>query len=150
MQQSAVKIPALIVAVYILVTTRLAGTETVPDEYRNRSALALEIVKDFRAADMEVGNADIDNCMREVMDQKWTQMDWFQNITPGTGVGLDEGAEDDDEDGSDDDEADEGVLLPVARRTIGQRDSLEQDYLQAGLGTMVRDSFLFLHCRSFS
>ncbi len=154
-QQSAVKIPALIVAVYILVTTRLAGTETVPDEYRNRRALALDIVKDAARkdeADMEVGNvdnADIDNCMREVKDQKWTQMDWFGNITPGSGVGLDEGAED-DEDGSDDEEADERVLLPVARRTTGQRDSLEQDYLQAGLGTMVRDSFLFLHCHLFS
>lgn len=143
-QQSAVTIPAWIVAVYILVTTRLAGTETSPDEYQNRRTLALQIVKDAARKDeayIEVGNADIDNCMREVKDQKWTKMDWFENITQGVGVGLDEGAEDDARDGSDDDEADEGGLLPATRRNIGKRDSLEKDYLQAGLSTMVKTSF---------
>ena len=142
-QQSVVQIPALIVAVYILVTTRLAGTETVPYEYQTRRTLALEIVKNAAGKDdavMEVGNADIDDCMREVKHQKWTQMDWFGNITTGGGVDLDEGAKDDAEDGSDDEEADEGSLLPVTRRSMG-RDSLEQHYLQAGLGTMVRDPF---------
>ena len=146
-QQSAVKIPALIVAIYILVTTRLAGTETAPGEYQNLRNLALEIVKDAAKNDeayMEVGNADIDNCMREVKDQKWTQMDWFRNIIPGAGVSLAEGAEDHAEDGSDDDKTDVGGFLPVTREIIGRRDSLEQDYLQVGLGTMVGDSFSFL------
>lgn len=149
-QQSAVKIPALIVAVYILVMTRLAGTGTAPDEYQNRRTLALEVVKDAARKDeasIEVGNADVDNCMREIKDQKWTQMDWFGNIIPGAGVDLDEGAEDDAKGGPDDDEDDEGDLLPVTRRTVGERDSLEQDYLQAGLGTMVR--LPFLPVRSF-
>lgn len=148
-QQSAIEIPAMIVAVYILVTTRLAGTETAPDKYQIRRDLALEIVKDAARNDeayMEVSNADIDSFMREVKDQKWTQMDWFRNITPGAGVGLNEGAEDNAEDGSDDDGADEGGLLPVTTRNIGRRDSLEQDYLQAGLGTMVWTSFSFLRC----
>lgn len=146
-QHSAVKIPALIVAVYILVTTRLAGTETAPEEYQNRRTHALEIINDAARKNetyMEAGNVDIDNCMREVKDQKWTRMDWFENITPGSGVGLDQGAEDDVEDGPGDDEADEGGLLPVTRRTIGRRDSLEQDYLQAGLGTMMRDQVDYL------
>lgn len=139
-QQRAIKIPAMIVAVYILVTTRLAGTETAPGEYQNLRNLALEIVKDAakkHEAYLEAGNDDIDNCMREVKDQKWTQMDWFRNIIPGAGVSLAERAEDDAEDGSDDDEAGEGGFLPVTKETIGRRDSLEQDYLQVGLGTMV-------------
>lgn len=143
-QRNAVLIPALIVAVYILVATRLAGVETAPEEYRNRTTLALEIVKDAVRKDKvyeEVGNADIDNCMCEVKDRKWTQMDWFWNITPGAGVGLDEGAEDDADDLSDYDEADEEGLLPVTSGSVGRRDSLEQDYLQAGLGTMVRTFF---------
>lgn len=151
-QQSAAKITALIVAVYILVTTRLAGTETAPDEYQTRRNLALEIVMDAIRKDeayMEVGNADIDGCMREIKDQKWTQMDWFWNITPGVGVGLDEGVEDDAEDGSDDEDADVGGLLPLTRERFGRQDSLEQDYLQAGLGTMVRTSFPFLHYHPF-
>lgn len=152
-QQSAVNLQALIVAVYILVTTRLGGTETAPDEYQNRRNLALEIVKEAGRkgeADVEVSSADIDNCMREVKDQKWTHMDWFANITPGAGVGLDKRAEDDVEGEPDDDEADEGGLLPVTRRIIDSRDSLEQDYLQAGLGTMVKNSLPLLQFHSFS
>ncbi len=152
-KQSAVNIQALIVAVYILVTTRLAGTETAPDEYQNRRNLALEIVKDAGGEDkayVEVNSVDIDDCMREVKEHKWTQMDWFRNITPGAGVGLDSRGEDDPEDKSDSDEADEGGLLPVTRRTIDSRTSLEHDYLQAGLGTMVKTSFRFLRCYSLS
>ena len=150
-QQSTIKIPALVVAVYVLVTTRLAGTETAPDEYRARRTLALEIVKDAPRkdeADMEVGNGDIDDCMRKVKDQKWTQMDWFRNITPGIGVGLAAAAEDDAAEGSGDDNANEGAFLPLTWRSFGRQDSLEQDYLQAGLGTMVRVSLLFLGDRS--
>ena len=144
-QQSTIKIPALVVAVYVLVTTRLAGTETAPDEYRATRALALEIVKDATSddeANMQVGNSDVDNCMREVKNQEWTQMDWFRNIAPGLGVSL--AAADDGDEGSGDDNADEGAFLPLTRRGLGRRGSLEQDYLQAGLGTMVRFSLLFL------
>lgn len=139
-QQSAVKIQALIVAVFILVITRLSGTETAPDEYRSRRNLALQIVREASGkeeVDVDVSSADIDGCMREVKAQKWTHMDWFENIIPGAGVGLEKRAEDDVEDVCDDDDADEGGLLPVTRSSIGGRDSLERDYLQAGLGTMV-------------
>ena len=150
-QQTTVKIPALIVAVYILVTTRLAGTKTAPEEYQNRRNLALDILKDAVEKDeahVEVDNADVDKCMRDVKDQKWTEMDWFGNISPGAGIGLEDGAEDGAEDGSDDNESEEEDLLLVTRRTIGRQDSLEQEYLQAGLGTMVRTSFRFLSIRS--
>ncbi|CAF9917644.1 hypothetical protein IMSHALPRED_003709 [Imshaugia aleurites] len=146
-QRSAVQIPALIVAVYILVTTRLAGTETAPEQYQNRKTLALEIVKDAVGKDfaqVEVGNADIDNCMREFKDRKWTQMDWFGNIAPGAGVGLDGESEDDADDASDHDEADEGGLLPMTRGSVDRRDSLDQGYLQVGLGTMMRDQVDYL------
>ena len=140
-QQSAVKIQALIVAVFILVTTRLSGTETAPDEYRSRRNLALQTVRDASGkeeVDVDVSTADIDDCMREVKAQKWTHMDWFENIIPGAGVGLEERAEDDVENVRDDDDDDEEVLLPVTRSSIGVRDSLERNYLQAGLGTMVK------------
>ncbi|KAM0803005.1 origin recognition complex, subunit 6 [Usnea florida] len=146
-QQSTIKIPALVVAVYVLVTTRLAGTETAPDEYRATRALALEIIKDATRDDetnMQVGNSDVDNCMREVKNQEWTQMDWFRNITPGLGVGLAAAAEDDADEGSGDDSANEGAFLPLTRRSLGRRGSLEQDYLQAGLGTMMRDQVDYL------
>ena len=140
-QQSAVKKQALIVAVFILVTTRLSGTETAPDEYRSRRNLALQIVRDAggkEEADVDVSTADIDDCMREVKAQKWTHMDWFENIIPGAGVSVEKRARKDVEDVCDDDDADEGNLLSVTRSSIGGRDSLERDYLQAGLGTMVK------------
>ena len=136
----------------MLVTTRLAGAETAPDEYQTRRTLALEIVKDAAGKDdayMEVDNVDTDNCLREIKDQQWTQMDWFVNITLGAGVGLGVETEDDAEDGSEDDEADEGGLLPVTRRAMGRQDSLEHDYLQAGLGTMVRNFLPFPAHHSF-
>ena len=143
-QQSAVKIQALIVAIYILVTTRLAGIETAPDTYQNRRNLALEIVKNASMkdeADVDVSNADIDECMREVKDHKWTHMDWFRNITQGAGVGLDLPEEDEAEDGSESDEANDEGVLPMTMRTRGREDFPEQDFLQAGLGTMVKTSF---------
>ena len=138
--QSAVKPQALIAAVFILVTTRLSGTETVPDEYRSRRNLALQIVREASGkdeVDVDVSSADIDKCMREVKAQKWTHMDWFENIVPGAGVALEKRV-DDVEDACDDDHADEGALLPVTRSSISDRDSLERNYLQAGLGTMVK------------
>ena len=139
-QQSSVKTPALIVAVYLLVITRLTGIETPAIEYRNRRDRALEIVKDARKDDPheQVGNADVDDCMREINNQKWTQMDWFRNITPGAGVGLESRAGNDVEDGSDSDEADEALLLPGTGRAGGSHNSQDYDYLEAGLGTMVR------------
>ena len=144
-QQSAVKTQALIVTVFFLVTTRLSGTETAPDEYLSRKNLALQIVRDASGKeefDVDVSSADIDGCMREVKAQKWTHMDWFENIIPGAGVCLEKRAEDDVEDVCDDadDDADEGGLLPVTRSSIGGRDSVERDYLQAGLGTMVKNA----------
>ena len=152
-QQSAVKTQALIVAVFILVTTRLSGTETAPDEYRSRRNLGLQIVRDASGkeeADVEVSSADIDNCMREVKAQKWTHMDWFENIIPGAGVGLEKRADDDVEDVCDADDTDEGDLLPATRSSIGGRDSLERNHLQAGLGTMVKTSLPSVRYQSLS
>ena len=152
-QRSAVKLQALIVAIYILVTTRLAGTETAPNTYQKRRDLALEIVKNASMkyeADVEVSNADIDDCMREIKDQKWTQMDWFRNITQGAGVGLVLGGEDEVEDGSGSDEVDDEGVLPMAMRTRGSEDILEQSFLQAGLGTMVKTSFSSLRYHSLA
>ena len=145
-QQTRFKIQTLIVAVYMIVTTRLAGTETAPDAYQNQRNLALGILNDAAGKDeayREVGGGDIDSCMRVFKEMNWTQMDWFENITPGAGVVMDEGAGDDTQDRYEDDEADES-LLHVTRRNVSRRDSMGQDYLQAGLGTMVTTSFLGL------
>lgn len=85
----------------------------------------------------EIGVADVDHCMREVKNQHWTEMDWFENIPAGAGIGGDERTEEAVEDDPDDEEAEEGHVLPVKRTEVNRIDSSGQDYLQAGLGTMV-------------
>lgn len=138
-----VNTPALIVAVYLLVTTRLAGIRTAPAKYDEQIALALEILKDVAGKDSEHGGAekaDVDKCMREVRDQRWTQMDWFYNITAGSGLGVDEGLEEDVDTIPIEEEAESEQQLP-GKRKLNRPDSVDQEYLQVGLGTMVRLRF---------
>ncbi|KAK4693115.1 origin recognition complex subunit 6, partial [Lecanoromycetidae sp. Uapishka_2] len=135
-----VKIPALIIAIYSFVTTRLSGTPFPSAKYPQLRSQGLDIVKATMGDDVvsaDVGHADVDHCMREVKNQRWTEMDWFENIPAGVGVGGDEVIVDDIGDDLDDEETGEGHLLPIKRREIDRDHSAPQDYLQAGLGTMV-------------
>lgn len=136
---SEVKTPALVIAVYFFVTTRLSGTPFSSTKYPQLRSQALEIVKSSAGEDaewVEVGEADVDHCMREVKNQRWTEMDWFENVPAGDGMGEEEGDEGVVED-SLDEKVEEGRLLPVKGSDVGRDDSSGQDYLQAGLGTMV-------------
>ena len=138
-QAITLKIPALVIAIYLIVRTRLIGLPTRPEEYNQQLDLALEISKEAAAEDEEranVARADIDKCMRDVRDQQWTQMDWFENIPVGIGVGLgaDEGLR---ENQLSESEAEEQQQLLPLRSSVGRLEPLERDYLQAGLGTMV-------------
>lgn len=142
-QKVHVKIPALIIIVFLLVTTRLAGVATPPTEYLRRKDLALAILKEEATEAEETQNVDVDACMREVKDQHWLEMDWFENIQVGAGVGIDDGEEDEDS-ASDDEEAGEGQFLPGIKRGSWNPDLSDGDYLQAGLGTMMQDRVDYL------
>ena len=144
-QATPVKTSALIVAVYLFVTTRLAGVQTRPDDYRRQKDHALEILRNAAGGDPEeknVDNGDVDMCAREIRDQKWTEMDWFANVPMGAGVGVevDDGLDDAQPEGSVDGEAEEVHLLPMKRSKSGKAESADRDYLLPGLGTMVRPS----------
>lgn len=131
-------IPALTVALYLLVTTRLAGVEKKPAEYSFQLTHALNNVKDFmgkEVAHKDTTEADVDDCMTEIRDRQWTKMDWFANIPVGGGVG--DGEKETVDDASCDEDADAVQLLPAKRRKLDKQESAAQDYLQAGLGTMV-------------
>ena len=133
-----VKTPALIVAVFILATTRLSGAEMPASEYQRQRGQALQMLYELAGEEggmEDVGNLDVDNCMRQVRDQGWTEMDWFENIPAGAGLdvsdGMDEVADDNE------DPAEGEKLLPMLRKHVGKVGLTEADYLQPGLGTMV-------------
>lgn len=137
---TSVKTPALIVAIYFFVTTRLSGTAFSSAKYPQLRSRALEILEGVAgedAANNVIDGADIDECMRQVKSRQWTEMDWFANVPAGDGVGADEGTDEAQGEGLSDEDAEEGHLLPLRRRIFGREDSSGQDYLQAGLGTMV-------------
>lgn len=135
------KTAALIVAVFLLVTTRLAGVKANEEEFERQKSLALEVLNESAREGVErthVGNDDVDGCMKEIRDRQWTQMDWFGNVPVGAGVGADDGLEDDADHAPSGGDVQEGHLLPEELGNLGRLESLSYEYLQAGLGTMVR------------
>lgn len=140
-----VKLPALLVAVFLVVYTRLSGVETPTDEYSRRIRLALATVGESvdGNADIEnVGEEDVNLCMRKIGEQQWTRMDWFANIPIGSGVG-----EPGDESGPTEIQVETDIeddLLVVNRRVKGWPVVSEKEYLQPGLGTMMQDKVDYL------
>ena len=135
---NAIKTPALIVAVFILATTRLSGDEMPALEYQRQRGQALQLLHELAVAEMrmeDIDNIEVDNCMRQVRDQCWTEMDWFENIPAGAGLGVSDGMDEVVDDNEDHGECDQ--LLPVIRKDVGKVGLADPDYLQAGLGTMV-------------
>ena len=107
-------------------------------EYQRQRGLALQMLQEHEGAELrmdDIGNLDVDNCMRQVRDQRWTEMDWFENIPAGAGVDVSDGM---DEVADDNEDAGEGgQLFPGTRKHNGKVGLADPDYLQAGLGTMV-------------
>lgn len=138
---NGLKIPALIVALYLLITTRLAGVDKKPAEYSMQRTYALNNLNELVESEVahEVAEeVDIDDCMANIRDRQWTKMDWFTNIPVGTGVTGGMGGEGKAaDDTSSDEDTDAVQLLPVKRKELDTGKSADRVYLQAGLGTMV-------------
>jgi origin recognition complex subunit 6 len=97
------KIPALVIAVWFFVMTRLAGEETNGEEYAENRKRALRILhglkedegivekigeKEESWVDWEkVSKKDVDAWLVEVGSNGWIEMDWFLNIDKGSGIG---------------------------------------------------------------
>ncbi|MCJ1275864.1 hypothetical protein MMC21_003668 [Puttea exsequens] len=138
---SGVKTAALIVAIYILVATRLIGVETKPAEYRQRRRLALEALTEAIPGEMEQAfdDSDVNKAMRKIDSQRWAEMDWFSNVPEGSGLCLEvemdevssQGAAKDGED-----EEDEGPLLPGLRRASRRQDDLVDSLFTADYDQM--------------
>ena len=137
--QTELKLPALLVAVYLVVTTRLTGVGMPQDHYERQKRLALTTLKESFGEVLEgddIQEIDVDECTKQFNDRQWTQMDWFGNIPVGIGVGAIDTWKDGAEAASDDEEAEEGQILPM-EKNVGMLESGNLEFLQAGLGTMV-------------
>ena len=134
------KIPAIIIAVYLLVTTRLSGVETSVEDYNRIKSAALRTLNTIDAGKTvreEIAGKDVDEWLWEIRDRGWTGLDWFANIGEGTGLDVD-GLRGDNEASEDGTESEQG-RMPVKQSLIGL-DKSKKNTLQAGLGTMVGSS----------
>ncbi|KAL8943917.1 MAG: hypothetical protein Q9211_000801 [Gyalolechia sp. 1 TL-2023] len=136
-------VEALIVAVYILVRTKLSGEQMDSYGYSAQRDRALAILRELRSDGKSVLVLDppsVEEWMKETKRGKWLEMDWFGNIEQGAGLSIDKAqdrtsnaSEDSDIDGDDD------VLVSKHRFDVY---TAGKTFLQPGLGTMVGYSTL--------
>lgn len=138
----SLSVEALVVAVYILVRTRLLGVQTDPKGYSAQRDDAARVMNGLRNDEEPSGlrdSASVDTWMREINRGRWTEMDWFENIGEGAGLAVDKvGATTGDS--SDKDDVDEEDSFLVGRQR-SDRYKAEKPFLQPGLGTMVSLQF---------
>ena len=131
------KIPALIMTVFFTVYARLSAIETPVDKFMDQKKRGFGILKDYMGqeavGEYKIKDSDFDDLILAFRDKGWTQMDWFENITPGAGLGLDHVIEKSRESGLENEEATQQESILSSHDLDGN----EKDYLQAGLGTMV-------------
>ena len=83
-----------------------------------------------------IKDADVNDCMREIRDKGWTDLDWFANIPVGGELALVEAENSEGEASADEDEGLGETLMPFKQNNDDSR-GFNDIYLQAGLGTMV-------------
>lgn len=141
-----INIPALITTVCILTLNAFAEDETGPAEYlQRREAASAAVQKALTQYDVEVecGQTDIDDCMRQVNQYGWTDMDWFENVERS----LHHNNEDErgkELGGADDGDDMDGHNLPIRSQDPFSMKGDDEAYLQAGLGTMMDDRVDYL------
>ena len=138
-------VPALIVVLFVMVTTRLSGSATNPTEYRKVRQQSCAVVKEslakIRGDLIAWDENDVDDCMGQLRELHWTDMDWFRNIQLGSGLdGSDAGSsEAEKEFETMEEEAD-----PIQWGAPSLLDLTTEDFLQPGLGTMMDERLDFL------
>jgi len=145
--QIDIKVPALLIALTLIVYTRLAGVETPSEEYLRQIELALALVKESLVGNSDLQDVDRDDvaiCMRRFGENRWSDMDWFHNIQTGSGVGGDVVNPGASEELQSEDDVTCDVPLSVSRHGDRNMDLSEAEYLQAGLGTMIQDRVDYL------
>lgn len=158
------KTPALIVAVFFFVRTRLLGKEVDGKTYsaeKKRLLGMLEVLRDNEELSEtmkaklgrksqavedgqvwkgweKVKSRDVDMWLKDINEKGWLSLDWYQNVVEGAGLAEDNGIADESDDMQVDQEDDEEEEKPDK-----QANGLE-NVLQAGLGTMMQDRVDYL------
>ena len=139
-------ISALIIVVYLLVITRLNGTEMPAQEFTRLRGLAIAAIREsgIKESIDEVVDSDkvvayVQSWMREVGSKGWTELDWFANVTEGSGLGtLKPDAEETVEIDLDDDSGNDHGANSIVGTMNADFDDEDMSILRPGLGTMVK------------
>ncbi|KAL8705069.1 MAG: hypothetical protein Q9201_001795 [Fulgogasparrea decipioides] len=138
-------VEALIVAVYILVRTRLLGVELDFKEYPAQRDEALSIVSQFRNGDeptLSVQPAAVNEWLRGIGQGGWTELDWFANVVEGAGLGLEDSGVKAAGDSDDNDTDEDNDLAQTKCKSAWE--SEEHSFLRPGLGTMMQERVNYL------
>lgn len=130
---------ALIMVIFLIVYARLAAVKTPPDIFLKQKTVGFEVLRDClgeEAAEESTSNdTDFNELIIATKNKGWTEMDWFENITPGAGLGLVNAGDEEAEVDSNN----RGVIQDESGLVFQDYDEQERNFLQAGLGTMVHN-----------
>ncbi len=137
-----VNVAALVIAVYVLVYTRLSGVSMTPEEFIRQRAAGIEAIQGsgMQEAIDEASNgsdvaARVNIWMREVSSKGWTELDWFANVPEGCGLSLDTGPA--GTGGVSGDEREDLLHSSSIVERLEVDDDEDYNVLRPGLGTMV-------------
>ena len=167
-----IELPSLIAAVYYFVTCRLSGRQIAPKELSTQIVIALEVLNEHLPIHVErdrINELSVKDHMRLIAARKWVDMDWFQNIRVGSGLGFADNSEspgqiqipglrggdvEDQEQSQAEAETDDtGPIIPSKRRLHEEPLEEEAERLRPGLGTMMQEAVDYLsedHGREFA
>jgi len=137
----------LVIAVYVLVYTRLSGVSMTPEEFIRQRAAGIEAIQGsgMQEAIDEASNgsdvaARVNIWMREVSSKGWTELDWFANVPEGCGLSLDTGPA--GTGGVSGDEREDLLHSSSIVERLEVDDDEDYNVLRPGLGTMVGKAFV--------
>jgi origin recognition complex subunit 6 len=78
----------------------------------------------------DVGTKDVDSWLLHISARGWLNLDWFENIVEGSGLGVKDASG----------QAEDGEMLLARSRSTGGNNDLRQ----RGLGTMMQDRVDYL------
>ena len=75
--------------IFLIVYARLAAVKTPPNIFLEQKSTGFEILREYlgeEAGEAEANDSDFDGLIVEIKARGWTEMDWFENVIPGTGL----------------------------------------------------------------
>lgn len=141
------KLPALVSAIWFFVVVRMRGKENQGKENLDRKKKVREALNGAKDNDIvlaKIGEAvdawkgweiveerDVNAWRKEIVSKEWKEMDWFEGIEEGGGVGDENEVEEEVEE----EDVEEVLVEKINDEDVGRK---------KGLGTMMLDKFDYL------